>query len=381
MPAAPPAPKSVDPGKAALDYIEAMANPELQEKLLASEQIYRPQYNELNLADYNTYMTGTDGQMGLLDLNRIGTESQTATNIAASSAQREADIADVERYGNRASSAFLNANPQLAAQLAKLQVLGGDQNLTGVQRGDLGDQLYADAQASTGLGGVGQTLDARAKEFAQSQGQLSAQEMRDLDQGVRGAYASRGRGMGNSAIGAEAYSRLANTRERMMQDLGMAQSLNQGNQAELGANRGFAQGVSQNDLSRLFNNAQLSQSGTQQDRQFGLQNAAMLQGTASDPFMTILGRPSSAPGMANSSAQFAAGLAGSSQGPQLFDPNAGINLGLKNASNQANYQSSIFGAQAGFAGAQAQARGAMIGGALGGIGSAVGGSGIKGLFG
>jgi hypothetical protein len=68
-------------------------------------------------------------------------------------------------------------------------------------------------------------------------------------------------------------------------------------------------------------------------------------------------------------------------GPMLFDPNAGINLAMQNNANQSNYQSSIFGAQAGFAGAQAQARGAMIGGALGGLGSAIGGGGIKGLFG
>jgi hypothetical protein len=106
----------------------------------------------------------------------------------------------------------------------------------------------------------------------------------------------------------------------------------------------------------------------------------MNQNVASDPFMAILGRPSTAPGMAQGNTKFASALTGSQQGPQLFDPNTGINLGLQNASNQANYQSSIYGSQAGFAGAQAQARGAMIGGALGGLGSAIGGAGIASLF-
>jgi hypothetical protein len=77
--------------------------------------------------------------------------------------------------------------------------------------------------------------------------------------------------------------------------------------------------------------------------------------------------------MGMASTQFAAGLAGQQLGPNLFDPNAGINLALQNQSNLSNYQSNIFGAQAGFAGAQAQARGAMIGGALQGVGSILGG--------
>jgi len=72
--------------------------------------------------------------------------------------------------------------------------------------------------------------------------------------------------------------------------------------------------------------------------------------------------------------QFAQGMAGQ-QGPQLFDPNAGINLALQQNANLGSYNANIYGSQAGFAGAQAQARGAMIGGALGGIGAAAGGAG------
>jgi hypothetical protein len=84
--------------------------------------------------------------------------------------------------------------------------------------------------------------------------------------------------------------------------------------------------------------------------------------------------------MGSQAAQFAAGLAGQQLGPNLFDPNAGINLALQNQANQSNYQSNIFGAQAGMYGAQQQARGAMIGGALSGLGGAIGGAGIGSLF-
>jgi hypothetical protein len=73
------------------------------------------------------------------------------------------------------------------------------------------------------------------------------------------------------------------------------------------------------------------------------------------------------------SSQFAAGLAGQQLGPNLFDPNAGINLGLQNQANLSNYQSSIYGAKAGLAGAQAQGRGQMIGGIASGVGALAGG--------
>ena len=58
----------------------------------------------------------------------------------------------------------------------------------------------------------------------------------------------------------------------------------------------------------------------------------------------------------------AQGLASGPMGPQLFDPNAGINMALQ----QRGQDMSLMGAQA-------QGRGAMIGGALGALGTAAGG--------
>jgi hypothetical protein len=68
-------------------------------------------------------------------------------------------------------------------------------------------------------------------------------------------------------------------------------------------------------------------------------------------------------------AQFAAGLAGQQMGANLFDPNAGINLGLQQNANLANYASNIYGAQASYAGASNQGTGSMIGGIAGGLGA------------
>jgi hypothetical protein len=135
------------------------------------------------------------------------------------------------------------------------------------------------------------------------------------------------------------------------------------------------------DLQGLLGLGQLQQSQQQGNRSYAMNLVNARQATSVDPFAAILGRTSGAPGMGSQAAQFTAGLAGQQLGPNLFDPNAGINLALQNNANQSNYQSSIYGAQAGFAGAQAQARGAMIGGALGGLGSALtGGFGAGGRF-
>jgi hypothetical protein len=135
------------------------------------------------------------------------------------------------------------------------------------------------------------------------------------------------------------------------------------------------------DLQGLLGLGQLQQSQQQGNRSYAMNLVNARQATSVDPFAAILGRTSGAPGMGSQAAQFTAGLAGQQLGPNLFDPNAGINLALQNNANRSNYQSSIYGAQAGFAGAQAQARGAMIGGALGGLGSALtGGFGAGGRF-
>jgi hypothetical protein len=85
------------------------------------------------------------------------------------------------------------------------------------------------------------------------------------------------------------------------------------------------------------------------------------QGMASDPFMTILGRPSQSQQAGMASAQFASGLAGQNMGPMLFNPNAGINLALQNNSNQSNYQSSCLRCSGWpLAGANAQAKGSAM---------------------
>ena len=420
-PPPPPAPTPVDPGQAALSYIQSISDPALQARLLAAEQQFRPQYAALNLADINAYLLGTGGQLGALELQDIAARRAAETEAGARGAAREADIADVERLGGRAAAAFREANPQLAAALARAEGLAAP---TGgafrefeqaalaqagaplmqvaapeaLGRGALGGGLYGEAVGAQGLGRVGSILGGRAAELAASRGQLTAEEIRASQQAIREAAAARGTEMGAGAITAEAVSRLAGERERMERDLALAASLNQATLAETAQNRAFRMGVQEADIARQAANraaamdvaglnlqagltqqqqrlanlgllGQARQGATAADRAYGLQLLGAQQGVASDPFQAILGRPSQAFAAGQAQPQFAAGLAQGMQGPQLFDPNAGINLALQNQANLANYQSAIYGSQAALAGAQSQARGAAIGAALGTMGT------------
>jgi hypothetical protein len=288
MPKAPPAPTPVDPGKSALDFIRSMSSPELQNRLLQAEQTYRPKYTELELADINTLLRGTEDQAGLLDIQDEASRRAAGIGQELTTAQREADIADVEALGGRATEALRSADPMQKALLEQINQMSQDQ-------------------------------------FARS-GRLTPEQMRNAQQQARLAGASRGRVGDQGTVASEILNREQALRNRRLEAL-----------------------------------------------QTGQLAFGMNQATAADPFQAILGRPSQAPGMGMASSQFAAGLAGQQLGPNLFDPNAGINLALQNQANLANYQSSIYGSQAGFAGAKAQARGAMIGGALGGLGALGGG--------
>lgn len=523
MPSAPPPPAQVDPGKSSLDFIRGMANPELQEQLIASERTYRPQYNQLELADIDTLLRGGGGQRGLLQQQEFAAREMQRYGSDLNTAQRTADVEDVERLGGRASQAFLAANPELARSLTEAEALRGggmsvDNDIRrlmsqgvpqaqaaqiaqsqlggGLQQAALGQLggTAAEAQlAQAGMGqfrssdeeallgraamgqfqrgagemqlgqaGMGQLQQAGAGEQQLTQsgldllnrqagasplqtrnaiqqariasqargrlgdassvyGEIGARLSADLDLesrnlGLGSQLLSQGFGMGQQRMGTGAQligqefgmgqQRTGTAAQLLGQRFGMGQQrLGTGAQLlgqEFGIGQqrlGTASNIYGQDLSRDQANAamqqqtalanqqaamtgrgmdlqgllglgQLQQSQQQGNRAYAMNLVNARQATSSDPFAAILGRSSQAPGQGMAATQFTAGLAGQQLGPNLFDPNAGINLALQNQANQSNYQSNIFGAQAGMYGAQQQARGAMIGGALSGLGNA-----------
>lgn len=371
----------------------------------------------------------------------------------ANTNQRRSSLDDVISMGGQLNDANRAANPELNAALNNATALGGSSDFFGaagnavngapqygdigfqgaqgpggvnanqVGTGALGDSLYGQAMGANGLGEVGQTLQGRAQGFANSQGNLSADELRAGDQSIREGQAARGVEMGQSAVTAEALGRLTNKRGRMMQDLGMADALNQSNLAETQQNRNFQQGVQGNDIGRQQSNAGLSMTGQLANQgvaaQYGLSNQAqqqalnnqnrgfaagqdqqninnqnlygqLLQGqqgadrsyagqlagiqqnASVDPWQALTGISSGAGAGGFNVGQQGFNNAGTS-GLQNIDPSSGVNLALTNSANLANYNSNIYASDAAMYGADKAASAQKSSGIFGGLGSALGG--------
>ena len=94
----------------------------------------------------------------------------------------------------------------------------------------------------------------------------------------------------------------------------------------------------------------------------GQQAFNMNRNIAGDIGSTILGRPSSAIGLGQSGIGAATNLAAQPVGPQLFDPNVGLNMALQQRGQDVTFQ-----------GMKAQAEAAGQAGVMGAIGGIAGG--------
>ena len=291
---APPPPQQVDPGKATGEYLfgkgftayQGITDPRLQQRLLASEREFRPQYTALELADIETMAFGADGQAGLVDLLARQAEQAGELQRAELQKQRAADVSAIGEFAPQVVEAQRAADPY-SARIAEL----------------------AQEQAET--------------LFAEGEGQLSPERRRMAEQAARAGSLARGREMGTAGVAAELLGR-----ERVRAGL------------------------------------------RQEARQAGAGAFGMSRQLAGDIGSTILGRPSAAIGLGGQMLGQAQQGAAGQMGPQLFDPNVGINLALQQQQNMAQYS-----------GAVAQAQAQRSAGLMGGLGSIAGGFlGNPGLF-
>lgn len=100
----------------------------------------------------------------------------------------------------------------------------------------------------------------------------------------------------------------------------------------------------------------------QEARQAGAGAFGQQRALAGDVGMTLLGRPSQAIQLGGQTLGQATGLAAQPIGPQLFDPNVGINMALQQRGQDIEFQA-----------AKAQGQGAMLGGLASGLGALGGG--------
>lgn len=366
----PAAPPPIDPGKSMGEYLfgrgfssyQGITDPRLQERILGAEAQYRPQYTALELADIATMARGT--------------EAGTAANPAFAQAQQ--DIATLEarfaatprqidqttrsssgkigrRRGGRVSTTKRVANPEyqriqeeLNQQRARLESMSPTTETEGTpglfdlleeqstRAGDLQrEQLQLQRQSDVGAlqEFAPQVVEAyRAADpystnladmasrqadtlYAESEGELSPERRRLAEQAARQASAARGRLGDQSSIATELLGR---------------EQFRSGLRAEA--------------------------------RQAGGQAFGMQRNMAGDVGMTILGRPSASIGLGGQVLGQAQTGAAGPMGPQLFDPNVGVNMALQQRGQDVTFQ-----------GMQAQAQAARSSGLTGALGAIGGG--------
>ena len=355
----------------------------MQEKLISAESTYRPQYTALERADIATMAYGIEdpkqtqqylkleAELAGLKAGRGAVSDEEAMKIARAAAgpepwrskpvkqripgrgpkeitntnyeedleaynaevnriaeslggNREARIAEIETQMGGLVEA--GGTPGLFQMLADQSRMAGD-----LQREQLGLQRESDVAAlreyapqvveayreadprSAALADLAQQQAETL--YAEAEGELSPERRRIAEQAARQASLARGRIGDESSIAAEVLGR---------------EQFRSGLRAEA--------------------------------RQAGAGAFGQQRQMAGDVGMTILGRPSSAIGLGSQMlGQAQAGAAGP-MGPQLFDPNVGINMAMQQQANQASLM-----------GAQAQASASRSAGIMGGLGAIGGG--------
>jgi hypothetical protein len=389
-------------------------NPEIQGSLQRAEDLrrvpdaYAPmrtaafnaqQFGDLQFNPAQASLLGSAPQVGLGGYNAAQVGAQGYNPAQASAQGYNAALAQSQGYnaqqaqsqGYNAALAQSQGYDAAQAQSQGYQSQGytpqgyqAAQASAGMQteaerlaRGQLGQSLYAQA-LQAGPSQAAQLLGGRAAEFAASTGQLSPEELRNIQQGTREAYAARGIEMSNPAIAAEAAARSGAMRQRQAEDLAQAVALNQAYTQDLSANRQFGTGLYGQEIGLQQANQQAALQAALANQQTG-QNLSLanLQATnQAGQFTAGLGAEAAQFGAnaANQAGQFAATAANQAalQNAQLasqagqFGASAANQAAIQNAQNisqanqfgagafnQAQLQNALLGSQAGQFGASA----------------------------
>jgi len=280
---APPPLPEFNAGKSARDYVGAMADSGLQDQMLGVRQKYDPQYQDLQMG---LAQRAADPMANLAESNAMRSQ-----DFGARMAERQAgsDISMMGRFGADMNQAYRASDPLMQARTN--------------QANQLADQAFNEAQMTD----------------------LSPEMRRRATQSAREGLVSRGRGMDNAGIAAEAMSR-----EDYLRKI-------------IGENRDDAM-------------------------KFGGYASKMNQATSVDPMAMLRGGQNyTAQGFGERSALF--GM------PQeqvtRINPDAGVNIGMQGYANRANYNASNYAAREAGAAGMAQGFASMIGS----IGAAAAGGG------
>ncbi len=393
-------PDPIDPGKSMGEYLfgkgfqskyNGITDPRLQQRLLEAEGRYRPQYSALELADINTMWEGFEDvsqspQYQNLQAELAGLEAGGAVNNLSTEDRRAAlgEQYDLSRKGLEKESFGGKKGGRSGRRSGR--GFGGKKGKDGKKTGGTDSR---EAYIKAGMVGK-QDREARIAQIKTRMGEMDKME------GVKGykgllADASRQSGMLEremlglqrkddvSALeeyapqvveayrAADPYSTgLAEQQTAMADDLYQrSQGLNAeqqrivDQQALQMSQMSGRIGDESSAAGQILGREQYLSGLRGQAAGMGQQAFNMNRNIAGDIGSTILGRPSSAIGLGQSGIGASTALAAGPMGPQLFDPNVGLNMAMQQRSQDIT-----------FAGIQAQANQASGGSAIGAIGGA-----------
>lgn len=370
----PAAPPPIDPGKSMGEYLfgqgftsyQGITDPRLQERILGAEAQYRPQYTALELADIATMARGTEAGTAANPAFAQAQQDIATLEARFAATPRQIDRTTTRRTGRGRSQRqrtttervsnpeYQRIQEELNQQRARLESMSPTTETEGtpglfdlleeqstragdLQREQLQLQRASDVGAlqefapqvveayraadpySTNLA----DMASRQAEtlYAESEGELSPERRRLAEQAARQASAARGRLGDQSSIATELLGR-----------------------------EQFRSGL------------------RSEARQAGGQAFGMQRNMAGDVGMTILGRPSASIGLGGQVLGQAQTGAAGPMGPQLFDPNVGVNMALQQRGQDVTFQ-----------GMQAQAQAAESAGIMGAVGQ-IGGAALPLMF-
>tara|TARA_R100000278_G_scaffold51471_1_gene43580 strand:- start:2553 stop:3716 length:1164 start_codon:yes stop_codon:yes gene_type:complete len=379
----PSAPPPIDPGKSMGEYLfgqdfgsfQGVTDPRLQERLIAAEQRFRPQYAGLELADINTFATGIPGgtdsprykrleaQLAGLEAGAGGVSSEEAMKIAQSAAgpAPSETITATHKTGRNKGQRYTYKNPNYDEELEAYN--REVQSIASSLGGNRTSQIAAikaemeQLESSPGQRGLFDLLEESSERaFGLQQAQLRDQRAADVkalqDFAPQVVEAYRDADPASTAI-AERMSRRAMGQLTPEEERNIQQ---RSRQASLARGRiGDSSSLAAEALGRSDYTAQFAPQAFQMNRQL-----------AGDIGSTLLGRPSAAIGLGGQILGQAQQGAAGPMGPQLFDPNAGINLALQQRGQDVTFQGMMAQADATRSAGITSGLGSIAGGFLGG---------------
>ena len=357
----PPPPAPIDPGKSMGEYLfgkdfeasgKGITDPLLQQRLLDAEQTFRPQYTALELADIGVMARGL-GEEEVADPRFTQTQDRIS-QLQAELARTPETISKTQTYGRGQKRTVSSSNPK-RAELER-EIASQQETLAGLSPTMM-------RSATPGLFDLLEEQSTRAGALQREQLELQ----RESDVGALQRFAPqvveayRAADPASTAI-AERMSRRALGQLTPEEERNVQQ---RSRQASLARGRiGDSSSIAAEALGRSDYTAQFAQPAFAMNRQL-----------AGDIGNVILGRPSASIGLGGQVLGQAQQGAAGPMGPQLFDPNVGINMALQQRSQDINYQGAMAQAGASRSAGRSGMFGSIAGGLLGGpFGASLGGA-------